>query len=550
MKCFFSSLCMLLWLTVAVASAQIKSSGSAPLIASSKVAVVDTEAGKIQGFIHHGIYTYRGIPYAKAERFMPPVKFPKWEGVRTALSYGYISPMVLSGEINDVMEFLMPHRYGIPKDDCQNLNIWTPGLNEGKKRPVMVWLHGGGFTNGSSIEQVAYDGENLSRKGDVVVVTVNHRLNIVGFLDLSVYGAKYKYSGNLGIMDLVAALDWVKTNISNFGGDPSNVTIFGQSGGGGKVTVLMATPAAKGLFHKAIIQSGSIPQMGMTLPVSKTTRRVAELTLQYLGLDSSKVDQLQKIPYSQLNEAGEKALKKAGEEEGVKGLFGRMGLMWAPVMDGDYIPVQPFGSSAPALSKDVPVMIGSTLNEFSAMSFDPKMRDSKDWSFDQLKAFFKEKYHDTTDALIAAYRKAYPKMKYNEWLFVDSAFRPGAIVSAQMKADQNSAPVYMYLFAWQSPVMDGRNRAIHCAEIPFAFNNVEITEQSHGGGKDARLMADRISPAWINFARYGNPNHKGLPHWPAYTRAGGAVMILDNQSIVRNHHDRELMSILAPEYKY
>ncbi len=550
MKWISCALFILIFATAACTVPQVEAPQADPLIASSKVAIVDTESGKVQGFIHHGIYTYRGIPFAKADRFTPPAKVPKWEGVRTALTYSYVSPQVNSDRIDDVGEFMTPHRYGIPKDDCQNLNLWTPGINDGKTRPVMVWFHGGGFTNGSSIEQVAYDGESLSRKGDVVVVTVNHRLNIVGFLDLSAYGAKYKYSGNLGIMDLVASLDWVKNNIANFGGDPGNVTIFGQSGGGGKVTTLMGTPAAKGLFHRGIIESGSIIQMGMTLPESKTTRRIAEVVLQNLGLDASKVDQLQSMPYAQLNEAGNKALQKVGEEQGVKGLFGRMGLMWAPVMDGDYIPAQPFGSSAPSLSKDVAVMLGSTLTEFPAAMMDPKMKGCETWSLDQVKAHFKEQYGNNADALAAAYQKAYPDLKPSDWLFVDSMFRPGAIQTAQMKADQNGAPVYMYLFAWQSPVMDGRNRANHCMEIPFAFNNIDITEQVHGGSKEARILADRVSQAWINFARTGNPNHQGLPDWPAYTRAGGAAMIFDNTCVVRNHHDKDLMSILVPELKY
>jgi para-nitrobenzyl esterase len=549
MKWILFAFCITAVATAVITNAQIESKSSDPLIASAKVAVVDTESGKVQGFIHNAIYTYRGIPYAKAERFMPPEKVAKWEGVRTALTYSYISPQALSDKIDDVGEFLTPHRYGIPNDDCQNLNLWTPGINDGKKRPVMVWFHGGGFSNGSSIEQVAYDGESLSRKGDVVVVTVNHRLNVVGFLDLSAYSAKYRYSGNLGIMDLVAALEWVKANIANFGGDPSNVTIFGQSGGGGKVSTLMATPAAKALFQRAIIQSGSIVGMGMTLTESKTSRRVAELTLQNIGLEPSQVDQLQKIPYSQLNEASEKALKKTAEEQGIMGLFGSE-IMWAPLMDGDYIPVQPFGSSAPAQSKDIPVMVGTTLNEFPIIGLDPKLRDSKNWSFEELKAYFKQKYGDKADALVAAYQKAYPGMKYSEWLYVDSTFRPGALLTAQMKADQNGAPVYMYLFTWQSPVMDGRNRSTHCMEIPFAFYNVSITEQVHGGGKEAWAMAENVSQAWINFARYGNPNHKGMPNWPAYMRANGAAMILDNTCVVRNHHDKELMSLLAPDIKF
>ena len=515
------------------------------LMAGAGVAVVDTNSGKLQGFIHHGIYTYRGIPYAKAERFMPPHKMPKWEGVRTALTYGYISPMAPQETIDDVGEFLTPHRYGISNDDCQNLNVWTPGINDGMKRPVMVWLHGGGFTNGSSIEQVAYDGENLSRKGDVVVVTVNHRLNIVGFLDLSAYGDKYKNSGNLGIMDLVSALEWVRDNIANFGGDPNNVTIFGQSGGGGKVSTLMATPAAKGLFHKAVIESGAVRNMGMTLADSKRTRRIAEVVLHHLGLDVSQVDKLQTIPYADLNAAGKKALKQVSDEMGIKGLLG-LGLMWSPMVDGEYIPVQPFANAAPEISKDIPLLIGSTLTEFPAAEFNPRTRNLKNWSMDELMAYLKETNGDKAEAIAAAYQKAYPTMSYKDWLYVDSMFRPGTIHTAQLKADQNGAPVYAYLFTWHSPVMDGRARANHCMEIPFVFNNIEITEQVTGGGPEAYALADAVSQAWINFARTGNPNNKGLPNWPAYTRQNGSTMLLDSRSEVRDHHDEELMQLLLP----
>jgi para-nitrobenzyl esterase len=537
----------LLFVTIAIiCTAEVSSQLQDPLIASPKIAVVETQSGKIQGFIHQGVYTYRGIPYAKATRFMPPEKVPKWDGVRTTLTYGYISPQVQPEKINDLLEFMGPHRYWIIDDDCQNLNIWTPSINDGKKRPVLVWFHGGGFANGSSIEQPAYDGENLSRKGDVVVVTVNHRLNVVGFLDLSNYGPKYKYSGNLGIMDLVAALEWVKTNIANFGGDPSNVTIFGQSGGGGKVTTLMATPAAKGLFQKAIIESGSVRQMGMTLAEPKATRRIAELTLKNLGLDASQVDQLATIPYRQLNDAADKALKTVAEEKGAKGLFGP-GIMWSPVADGDYIPAQPFMTSAPEQSRDIPLMIGSTLNEFPLMEFNEKTRGSSSWSLDQVKAYIREKYGDKADAIIDAYQQAYPGMNYSEWLYVDSMFRPGAVATAQMKSDQKDAPVYLYLFTWQSPVMDGWSRSGHCMEIPFVFDNVALTEQVNGGGPGAYAMANKVSQAWINFARSGDPNNPGLPRWPAYTRENGATMIIDNTSEVRNHHDDVLMSLIAPE---
>ena len=533
---------------VAAASfAAAQSNSSSPLIASSKVAVVETESGKVQGFVHHGIYTYRGIPYATAARFMPPQRVEKWKDQRTALTYGPICPQVQPEQYNDLSEFLLPHRIWVESENCLNLNIWTPGINDGKKRPVMVWFHGGGFTNGSSIEQVVYDGENLARKGDVVVVTVNHRLNVLGFLDLSAYGPQYKNSANVGIMDLAASLEWVRANIANFGGDPGNVTIFGQSGGGGKVATLMSAPSTVGLFQKGVIESG-----GVFLQDKKISQRIAELTLQNLHLDSTQLDQLQKIPYRELNDAGNKALEAAGKENGHKGMMGRGGYMWSPVADGDYLPVQSTDRTLPAISKDTPLMIGSTLNEFSAMAslYDPRLKGSESWTIDQVKDFLRVQHGDKTDAIVAAYQKAYPTMKPSDWLAVDTMFRSGVVNIAGGKADQNGAPVYVYLFAWQSPVEEGAFKAAHCAEIPFVFNNVAIDEQGTGGGPDAYAMADRVSQAWINFARTGNPNNPGLPNWPAYTRANGATMILDNQSEFRGYHDKDLIDLLKPSLSF
>ncbi len=231
--------------------------------------------------MHNNIFTFKGIPYATSERFTAPQKPAPWSVTRSSMSYGPVCPTDPTTTVNDAFEFAFNHNLGYANEHCQTLNVWTQKLNDGKKRPVMVWLHGGGFTAGSSIELPSYDGENLAKKGDVVLVSINHRLNILGFLDLSAYGDKYKNSGNAGLADIVAALQWVKQNIDQFGGDPDNVTIFGQSGGGGKVTCMMNTPVAKGLFHKAIVESGSYVTSFTEKAVSQ---RLAAALMQQLHL--------------------------------------------------------------------------------------------------------------------------------------------------------------------------------------------------------------------------------------------------------------------------
>ena len=288
------------------------------IIASSETAITETESGKVGGFLQDGIYIYKGIPYAKAERFMPPQPADKWEGVRSSRMFGPTCPQgKRAGWGADEHAFAFHWDDGYPGEDCLRVNIWTPGLNDGKKRPVMVWLHGGGYAAGSGQELPSYDGFNLAKKGDAVVVTLNHRLNVLGFLDLSAYGDKYAKSGNAGLLDLVAALQWVNKNIAAFGGDAQNVTIFGQSGGGGKVSTLLATPSAKGLYHKAIVQSGSM----LRTMNAKYSRRIGAAVMDELGLKASQIDELQKMPYERLLAAGEKAVAKvkaeAEKEDGI-----------------------------------------------------------------------------------------------------------------------------------------------------------------------------------------------------------------------------------------
>ena len=286
---------------------QVIAAQELPLQTGKDVAVTDTESGKVRGYIHNGIYTYKGIPYARAERFMPPAKAESWEGVRSSTSWGPVAPlMVPTTQVQDEGEFVFDHDWGYTNEDCLRINIWTPSIDDGKKRPVMFWIHGGGFTAGSSQELPSYHGENLSKKGDVVVVSINHRLNVLGFLDLSAYGEAYKHSANNSMLDLVAALEWVKTNISNFGGDPGNVTIFGQSGGGAKVNTLMAMPKAKGLFHKAVNQSGAFRT---NILEREDTQAIAAETLAQLNLTPEQADSLKTIPFEKLAAASAKALK-------------------------------------------------------------------------------------------------------------------------------------------------------------------------------------------------------------------------------------------------
>jgi para-nitrobenzyl esterase len=511
-----------------------------PIKAGDNIAVAATGSGKVRGYIHNGIFTFKGIPYAYADRFTAPKKPKPWADVRSSMAYGPVCPTDPTTTVNDAFEFPFNHDLGYPNEHCQTVNVWTRGLNDGKKRPVMVWFHGGGFTAGSSIELPSYDGENLAKKGDVVLVSVNHRLNVLGFLDLSAYGEKYKNSGNGGLADLVAALHWVKENISQFGGDPDNVTIFGQSGGGGKVTCMMSTPMAKGLFQKAIVESGSYITSFTEKAVSQ---RVAAALLDELHLQPSQVDSLQKIPYNVLNDASKKAIRTVNAALKKEGKPANVG--WNAVLDGDMFPNQPDDPAALELSKNIPLMVGTTKNEFAAFIPMPK-----NLTMDEVKTTLQKKYGDKTDAYMAAVRQAYPNTsKPAEYNDIEFGFRSLAIKQADQKSGvKGAAPVYMYLFTWQSPVNDGLYKAMHCMDIAFEFDNIKRCEEMTGGGKDAYTLAAKMSSAWINFARTGNPNTPTLPKWPAYTTENGATMLFDVQCNARYHPDADLLKIVnAPK---
>ena len=524
----------------------------AEILAGPGIAVVDVEGGKLQGYIRNGIYTYHGVPYAVTERFMPPTKVPAWEGIRLALTYGTMSPQDTSRE-GDIFppHYFWPHwepRILAQSYNCQNLNIWTPALDDAK-RPVMVWLHGGGHMMGAATVEDVYDGENLSRKGDVVVVSVNHRLNLEGFLNLSAYGEKYKDSFNQSIRDLVAALEWIRDNIANFGGDPANVTLFGQSGGAAKIITLMGTPSAKGLFHKAILQSGATEDSGMTLTPGETSRYVTELTLKNLGIAPEEIDKIIDVPYAELAAASNKALAQVAEERNIINALGARSLMWCPVVDGEFIPENPAETKFTDLAKDVPIIVGSCLNEWVSMPLLADMvntqSDNKNfWDDAKVGEMLTAKYGDKSGAITDAFLKAYPYKKKADALYVDSWLRTRAKKVAALKADQQGAPVYSYVFTWETPIMGGYALAYHCSELPFVFNNIALSEMATGGGEKAQALADKMSQAWIDFARTGNPG------WEAYTRGNGATMLFDDEPITTYHHDDVLMNILVPDYTY
>jgi para-nitrobenzyl esterase len=502
------------------------------IVASEKNAVVEIQSGKVRGYTRNDVYTFKGIPYARSTanefRFMPPSKPEPWTGIRNTLVHGAACPQRPNkGWASEEYAFLFQWNDGHQDEDCLKLNVWTPGINDNKKRPVMFWIHGGAFFSGSSYEHLSNDGENLSRKGDVVVVSINHRLNVFGFLDLSAYGGQYESSGNVGMLDIVASLQWVRDNISNFGGDPDNVTIFGQSGGAAKVTTLMAMPSAKGLFHKAIAESSST----IRVATKDYAQQLATHVLEELRITSSNIQELHTLPFSMLVQAGVDGEKKFN---GIipKGV-GRGG--WQPVVDGKILPAHPFDPIVPEYSSGIPMIIGSNRNEWSASINDASLELLDEAG---LKVRLREKYGDKSDAFYKVIRQVYPDVKPVEILSYLNPYNGMAFTQAERKVAQHGAPVYVYMFSWNTSVLDGRPRAYHCSEMPFVFYNTDKCETMTGGTEEARILSSKVSQAWINFARSGNPNHSALPHWPAFTKDKGEMMILNTVSEVKNDPDK------------
>lgn len=503
---------------------------------SSPSPVVGTTAGRIRGIMRDEVYAFYGVPYGAStagdRRFMPPAKPAPWNGVAAATAFGKRSPQ---GPSHLIPEDAAEDRREPAGEDCLVLNVWSKGLGAGH-RPVMVWLHGGGYSQGSGAF-IIYDGANLACRHDVVVVTLNHRLDAFGFLYLAeLGGSKYANSANVGMQDIVFALEWVRDNIAQFGGDPNNVTIFGQSGGGGKVSTLMAMPSAKGLFHRAIIESGAEVK-GLT---KKEATDTAKRYLANLGLKPNQVDEAQKLPV-------EKLVKALGGG-GVGLAFGARGLRWGPVVDGHYLPRNPFDPTAPEESATVPVLIGTVETEVTFIRSTPLGPMTDTQLHANVKKVLRGAADDATvDRLISLYRKGWPHMPNTDIYLIlasDATFRAGVITEAERKADQGAAPVYMYYFTWRSPVRDGLLRCFHTLEIPFVFANVDLATAMNGAHQDRYALEDKISGAWTSFARTGNPNHAGLPHWPPFNTTQRATMILNDEcKVVDDPHGAERKAI-------
>ncbi len=494
-------------------------------------AEVQTEAGWLRGVISDGTYVFRGIEYAEADRFHLPRKVTPWEGVKEAIVYGNACPELYTVVPHD--QYTVPHYFTVQSEDCQYLNVWTQHLDKDAKRPVMVWFHGGGMMTGSGVEHYAYDGEEASKYSDVVVVTLNHRLNVLGFLDLSAYGEEYKYSGNAGIADLVAALQWVHDNIANFGGDPDNVMIFGQSGGGSKVAAMLQSPAAAGLFKRAVLQSGGMRKGADIKP--ETSRKVAEYVLEYLKITPDRVKELETVWYDELALAATYALQKVAQETGGRAMFG-------PVADGDYYYGHPFNVGFRPETKDVAVMCGNVAGEFKQNFTMPVGEGPKNtWTDEYAEKIIREQLGDDADAVMAAFKKAYPDKKVQDCLFIDADMRRGAVDFATLRSESTDAPVYNFYFALESP-FNGGTLPWHNAEIPYTLHNAEYLEPSFIPGT-TQYLQDIVARAWANFAGKGDPNGCPVPEWKPFTKDAPNTMIFDKQCKLVQGHDAELLKV-------
>ena len=496
--------------------------------------IATTSAGRVRGTTAEGINIFEGIPYgastAGKNRFMPPVKPAPWTDVRDALAYGPTAPQVAGRA-----------RRGVPAEgeDCLVLNVWTPALGNGRRRPVMVWLHGGGFSYGTGSDAIL-DGTSLAHTSDVVVVTINHRLNVFGYTFLGdAGGSEFAQSGAAGMLDIVAALEWVRDNIDRFGGDPNLVTIFGQSGGGRKVATLMAMPGAKGLFHRAIVESGAV----LRLTTKEDAARTADLLLTELGLAKGQVRELQNVPMARLLAAdaaiaGKVIAREPGQTAN------------SPTVDGKAIPGHPWDPAGPALSAGIPLMIGYARTEETL--YDRPTPETLALDEAGLKLRASKRLGQDPERVIAAFRKAHPDATpWDLWILIATDHPRGTYAreTARRKAEQGAAPAYLYRFDWETPEGGGHMRSPHTIEIPFVFNNIAIAGSLISKMPEAFELATKVSASWAAFARTGNPNVASLPKWPAYAASSRDTMLFNNASRVEKDPDRECRLVMEQVLK-
>ncbi|HLK24815.1 MAG TPA: carboxylesterase/lipase family protein [Caulobacteraceae bacterium] len=501
-----------------------------------RTAVVETTNGPVQGYREGVLHVFKGLRYAApplgALRFKPPRKPKPWTEVADAVALGApaIQVGVAPGDVTGGRSNGDPPAPGQPgtDEDCLFINVWTQGLPG--KRPVMVWLHGGGFANGSG-GAAMYDGGNLARRGDVVTVTVNHRLNVFGYLHLGELGGDPS-SGQAGMLDIVLVLEWVRDNIAKFGGDPGNVTIFGESGGGAKVSMLQAMPGARGLFHRAIVQSG--PGL-RAVPTARATAN-AKALLEALGVKQGELAKLETLSAAEIQDAAAKVTGAQGPMAG-----------FSPCIDGIALPRDPFHPDAPAISASVPVMVGTNKDEATLfLRGHPKFGE---FTEEDLAQRAKEQLGDKAEAVVAALRKQFPDYSPTFLICAVQTVQMmwlNSIELAERKAAQGSGPVYMYMLTWETPAARGTLKCPHALEIPLVFDNVEKARDFVGrhNGDEPQRVSDQMAEAWLAFARTGNPNTPALPDWPAYETGRRATMIFDLESKVADDPWSEVRQVL------
>lgn len=492
--------------------------------------VVEVSGGKIRGYFLNGLFYFRGIPYARADRFMPPEPVEPWEGVRPAYTYGPNAPVTNRPQINR-FDPAFQFRYWPESEKCLTLNIWTPEINGGAKRPVMVWIHGGSLAFGSATELVGYEADGICRDEDIVVVSVNHRLNLLGYMNLSEYGERYASTGTNGMLDLVEALRWIRQNIAGFGGDPGNVTIVGHSGGGAKVRTLMQMPAAEELFHKAIIHSGIRYNDDRFRPAEimrHDSAATAFAIVKELGLDKNSIEQIEKIPYSRIAAAYRKVdpeLRAAG-----------INSIWSPIPDahfpGDYTAV---GLSDKA--KNTPMIVGCTFGE---MDLDRGVFYDRGMSAEELDKALKSYYGDGFAALKDMYMQSFPYKDAIDLLYLDSTYRIGSTDYLTLREDTGNAPSYMFMLTYDFKIFGGFP-AWHGSDLPFLFKSYDRIPVYN------EPVAEKIGElfsAYIGaFVRSGEPGVALAPKWHRFTRANNETMIFDRECFVSDQISYDMMYI-------